>query len=267
MASDRPPQTPAPLSAAQIERHKEAAARAAAELIVDGMHVGLGTGTTVAYLLTALGERAAALSRARFAATSPATAQIAAELGLTVVDLDRLGELDLAIDGADQVDPDSWLIKGGGGAHTREKIVASSARRFVVIVSAEKLVTRLEPPVPLEILRFGASQTLSTLGAARLRTPAEHESVPIKHGSTTAEHGSETDNETEDSTVLRSPDGNLLAWCDLPIADPRVLAARLSQTPGVVEHGLFAPELVSEILIAGPGGITRRAVQPAGLGD
>ena len=227
MAPDRTPQAPTPLSAHEIERRKEASARAAAEQVEDGMRVGLGTGTTISYLLAALGERAGELHRTRFAATSPATAQIATELGLAVVELDQLGELDLAIDGADQVDPDGWLVKGGGGAHTREKIVASAALRFVVIVSAEKLVTRLEPPIPLEILRFGASQTLAALGDARLRG-------------------------------MTSPDGNLLAWCDLPIGDPRALAARLSQTPGVVEHGLFAPEMVSEILIAGPGGVTRR---------
>ena len=148
--------------------------------------------------------------------------------------LDELGELDIAIDGADQVDPEGWLVKGGGGAHTREKIVAASARRFVVIVSAEKLVPRLAPPVPLELLRFGLQRTLAALGDARPRE------------------------------VGASPDHNLIADYNGPIEDPRALARRLSETPGVVEHGLFAPELVSEILIAGADGVTRRAGQKSG---
>jgi ribose 5-phosphate isomerase A len=244
MASDRAPEAPAPLSASKLNtasgaRQKEAAARAAAELVRDGMRVGLGTGSTVAHLLSALGERARALSRARFVATSPATERIARDLGLRVCELDELvgggGELDIAVDGADQVDPDGWLIKGGGGAHTREKIVAAAARRFVVIVSADKLVTRLAPPVPVEVLPFGAHRTLAALGDARLRGGAP------------------------------SPDGNLLAFYDGPIEDPRALAARLSDTPGVVEHGLFAPELVSEVLIGADAGSERRpGGKPAG---
>jgi ribose 5-phosphate isomerase A len=239
MAPDRatarlpPPLTPPPsdadLDPETIARRKQAAARAAAELVVDGMTLGLGTGSTVAFLLTALGERAGELARTRCVATSPETARVARSLGLRVVELDEVGELDLAIDGADQVDPDCRLVKGGGGAHTREKIVACSARRFVVIVSVEKLVSRLGPPVPLEVLKFGVQRTLAEIGHARLRD------------------------------VGASPDGNPIADYFGPVDDPRALAERLSQTPGVVEHGLFAPELVSEVLIAGEDGITRRA--------
>jgi ribose 5-phosphate isomerase A len=235
MASDRAPETPSPLSGAAdldpaaIERHKETAARAAAALVTDGMRVGLGTGSTVAHLLTALGERAGELQGARCVATSPATAIRARELGLKVGELDEVGELDIAIDGADQVDPDGWLVKGGGGAHTREKIVAACARRFVVIVSAEKEVARLGPPIPVEVLRFGARHTLRALADARPRD------------------------------VAASPDGNLIADYLGPVEDPRALAERLSGTPGVVEHGLFAPEMVSEILIAGADGVRRRA--------
>ena len=191
------------------------------------MRVGLGTGSTVAYLLPALAERN--LQGLRCAATSPATEQAARALGLTVEDLDALGELDLAIDGADQVDPAGWLVKGGGAAQTREKIVAAAARRFVVIVSAEKVVAALHPPVPLELLRFGVGRTLAEVGDARLRGE------------------------------LESPDGNLIADYFGPIGDPAELAARLSATPGVVEHGLFAPAMVSCVLIAGAGGVERRA--------
>ena len=203
------------------ERQKQAAARAAAELVRDGMRVGLGTGSTVAYLLGALAERGP--RELRCVATSPATARAARALGLKIEELDAVGELDIAIDGADQIDPRGWLVKGGGAAHTREKIVAAAARRFVVIASAEKAVARLGPPVPLEVLRFGAERTLAALGDARLRGD------------------------------LESPDGNPIADYFGPVGAPASLAARLSATPGVVEHGLFAPELVSEILISGGG--------------
>src|ERR1700691_4072548 len=119
MASDRAPDAPSPLSGgeldpATIDRRKDAAARAAAGLVADGMRVGLGTGSTVAHLLSALGERAEGLRGVRCVATSPATARIARELGLRVEELDAVGELDLAIDGADQVDPRGGLVKGGG---------------------------------------------------------------------------------------------------------------------------------------------------------
>jgi ribose 5-phosphate isomerase A len=221
-----------PLSDAEaIARHKRSAARAAAEEVRDGMRVGLGTGSTVAYLLDALGERVAAggLAGVRCAATSPATEQRARALGLTVAGLDELGELDVAIDGADQVDGDGWLVKGGGAAHTREKIVAAAARRFVVIVSDEKLVRRVHAPIPLELVPFAVGTTLAKLAPAELRD------------------------------VPHSPDGGLIADYLGALDDPRELAARLSATPGVVEHGLFEPGLVSSIVIAGEAGIERRA--------
>jgi ribose 5-phosphate isomerase A len=290
MAPARSSETPSQLSAdspdpAKIARDKEAAARAAAELVRDGMAVGLGTGSTVAFLLRALGERAGELRAARFAATSPATARIAGEAGLSVHGLDELtgasGALDLAIDGADQVDPDGWLIKGGGGAHTREKIVAAAARRFVVIVSPEKLVPRLAPPVPLEVLEFGARHTLAGLDRARLRAPDERgvgSPTPLggdagvggdasAGGSASAGAGAGADASAggrRDEGIVRSPDGNLLAWYEAPFADPRALAERLSRTPGVVEHGLFAPEMVSEVLVGDGGGVRRRAGDKAG---
>jgi ribose 5-phosphate isomerase A len=210
-----------------IERYKRAAAEAGALMVEDGMRVGLGTGSTVACLLPALAARG--LRGLRCVATSPATEQAARALGLTVEDLDAVGELDIAIDGADQVDPRGWLVKGGGAAHTREKIVAAASRRFVVIASAEKAVAVLRPPVPLELLRFGVERTLAEVGEARLRGD------------------------------LESPDGNLIADYFGPIPpDPATLAARLSATPGVVEHGLFAPEMVSCVLLASATGVEHR---------
>lgn len=209
-----------------VERQKHAAAHAAAELVAEGTRVGLGTGTTVAHLLPALAARG--LHGLRCVATSPATAQAALALGFAVVELDELGALDIAIDGADQIDPHGWLIKGGGAAHTREKIVAAAARRFVVIASAEKAVPELAAPVPVEILRFGAHITLGAIAPAQLRD------APL------------------------SPDGNLIADYLGAIEDPQRLSTWLSGTPGVVEHGLFAPSLVSDILIAHDGGVEHR---------
>jgi ribose 5-phosphate isomerase A len=214
--------------AGPVALRKREAAYAAAEEVQDGMRLGLGTGSTVAFLLQALGERASSLTGVLCAATSPQTASMARALGLGVEELDELGELDLAIDGADQVDPQGWLIKGGGAAHTREKIVAAAARRFVVIVSGEKVVAELAAPVPLELVPFAVQTTLAAVGDARLRD------------------------------VPPSPDGGLIADYFGPVGDPRELASRLSATPGVVEHGLFAPELVSSILIAGAAGVERR---------
>jgi len=203
-------------SITEIEEEKRAAAEAAAQLVEPGSRVGLGTGSTVAYLLPALAARGLDL---RCAATSLATERAARELGLTVEPLDAIGALDIAIDGADQIAPDGWLIKGGGAAHTREKIVAAAARRFVVIASSDKLVDELRPPVPLELLVFGAAATLAAVA------PAEVRDVPP------------------------SPDGNLIADYLGPIGDPAALAAWLSTTPGIVEHGLFPPDLVSDVIV------------------
>jgi ribose 5-phosphate isomerase A len=217
-----------PPSMTDSDGQKRAAAEAAALLVSDGDHIGLGTGSTVAYLLPALAARKL---RLRCAATSPATERAARELGLVVEELDELGRVDIAIDGADQIDPRGWLVKGGGGAHTHEKIVAAASARFVVIASAEKAVLELRPPVPLEILCFGAQATLDLIGEARLR-----DAPP-------------------------SPEGNLIADYLGPITEPRALAERLSQTPGVVDHGLFAPEMVSDILIADQQRVQHRKLE------
>ena len=201
-----------------IEAEKRAAARAAAALVEDGMRVGLGTGSTVRYLLPALAERHLSL---RCVATSVATEVLARELGLSIEPFEALDALDIAIDGADQVAPDGWVIKGGGGAHTREKIVALAASRFVIIASSDKAVSALGPPVPLELLPFGLPATLRALGDARLRPGAPP-----------------------------SPDGGVIADHYESFADPAPFAARLKTIPGLVEHGLFPPSLVTDVLIA-----------------
>src|ERR1700726_1893527 len=195
-----------------IEREKQVAAEAAAELVEDGMTVGLGTGTTVAFLLPALAPRALDII---CAAPSPRPEQAARELGLRIEDVTSIDRFDITIDGADQVAPDGWLVKGGGGAHNREKIVAGAADRFVVIADSPKPVQALHAPVPLELMSFGLRATMRQVAPAVLRD------VPL------------------------SPDGGVIADYHGPVDDPAALAVRLSGTPGVVQHGLFPPSMVT----------------------
>ena len=202
-----------------LDREKQLAAEAAAQLVEDGMTVGLGTGSTVAHLLPALAARGLEL---RCVATSPATEELALGLGMRVESFDGVdapARLDIAIDGADQVAPSGWVVKGGGGAHTREKAVVAAADRFVVIVSSDKVVDRLSPPVPLELLEYGLAATLRRLGP-----------VTLRH-------------------VPRSPDGGVIADYLGEFDDPEALAAQLSAAVGVVEHGLFPASLVSEVVV------------------
>ena len=143
--------------------------------------------------------------------------------------LNAVDELDIAVDGADQVAPSGWVVKGGGAAHTREKAVAAAAARFVVIVSADKLVEQLRPPVPLELLDFGVAATLRRLGSVELRD------------------------------VPRSPDGGVIADYTADFDDPADLAAVFSATVGVVEHGLFPPELVADVVVGRGDDIEHRS--------
>jgi ribose 5-phosphate isomerase A len=205
---------------------KRAAAEAAAELVQDGMALGLGTGSTVAFFLLALARRAPSV---RCVATSAATEAQASALGVRVEPFDgALDALDLAVDGADQVARDHWLVKGGGGAHTREKIVAAAAARFVVIASEDKLVERVGPAIPLELLRFGLPATLRRLADIG---PVELREAPA------------------------TPDGGVIADYRGPVDDPAALAAALAAVPGVVDHGLFPPSLVTSVLVGRADGI------------
>jgi ribose 5-phosphate isomerase A len=201
------------------EREKEVAAVAAAHLVEAGMEVGLGTGSTVMFLLPALAARGLDI---HCVATSVETARIGRDLGLAVDEFsgpDAPDHLDIAIDGADQVTREGWLVKGGGRAHTREKAVAAAADRFIVIVSSDKIVDRLGPPVPVELLAFGLAGTLKRWPDVRLRGGPP------------------------------SPDGGVIADYMGPVEDPAALAVLLSMAVGVVEHGLFPPDMVSEIFV------------------
>jgi ribose 5-phosphate isomerase A len=195
------------------------------------MWVGLGTGSTVAYLLPALAARRLDI---RCVSTSPATTDIATSLGIEVVPFtgpDAPNHLDVAIDGADQVDPRGWLVKGGGGAHTREKAVAATADRLIVIISSNKLVDRLSPPIPVELAQFGLAGTLARLEPVRIRD------VPL------------------------SPDGGVIADYLGEFDDPVALSKRLSAATGVVEHGLFPATMVAEVLV-GRGDAVERITPP-----
>ena len=187
---------------AVVEHEKLVVARAAADIVESGMILGLGTGSTVAYLLPALAARRLDV---RCVTSSRATERAARDLGMRVESFSGPGapaRVDLAIDGADQVAPSGWLVKGGGAAHTREKALAAAAERFVVIVGSNKTVDRLSPPIPLELLEYGLAATLARLGRVRLRD------------------------------VPRSPDGGAIADYLGEVEDPDTMAARLSSTTG-----------------------------------
>jgi ribose 5-phosphate isomerase A len=210
------------VTAAELDAEKRVAAEAAAELVDDGMLVGLGTGSTVAHLLPALAARG--LQRIRCVATSVSTEEQARELGIPVEPFEELEHLDIAIDGADQIASNRWLVKGGGGAHTREKIVAAAAERFVVIADSSKPVDRIGAPIPLELSSFGLASTIARLSADLGHIEPRADTPP-------------------------SPDGGLIADYLGEVKDAAGLAERLSAMPGVVDHGLFPPEMVTDVLV------------------
>ena len=215
---------------------KRAAAQAAVELVEDGMRLGLGTGTTSALFIELLGERVRTGLRVTAIATSIHSHERAAALGIPLVD--SLQEpLDLAVDGADEIDPQLNLLKGRGGALVREKLVAVAAHRFVVIADEGKLVERLGAGVvPVEVLPFLWQQT-----AHRLETLA-----PL----TWTLRGAGGD------APFVSDNGNLVLDLLLPdgVADPVAFGAQLKSVTGVVEHGIFAG-LARACLVAGPDGV------------
>ncbi len=205
---------------------KRRAGERAAEDVEDGFVVGLGTGSTAAHAIRALGRAVDDGLEIRGIPTSFQSRQLALEVGIPLTDLDAVDGVDLAIDGADQVVDDAdaathgALIKGGGAAHAREKLVDSAADRFVVVADRSKLTDRLERPVPVEVLpdaRPVVAERIRQAGGEPTLRDAERKDGPVV-----------TDN------------GNLVFDCAFgAIDDPDSLATRLSSIPGVVEHGLF----------------------------
>ncbi|MBN1324179.1 MAG: ribose-5-phosphate isomerase RpiA [Methanotrichaceae archaeon] len=211
---------------------KRAAGEAVAALVEDGMVVGLGTGSTVAWTIRRLGSMVGDGLEILGVPTSYQAESLAIECGITLTTLSQHPSLDLAIDGADQVDEGFFVIKGGGAAHAREKVVAYSARRFAIVADASKYVPRLDHPVPLEVLPFAAgivSRKVEELGGRATLRQAKMKDGPVI-----------TDN------------GNFIVDADFgEILDPSLLANRLSAIPGLVEHGIF--ENLDRLYIARSG--------------
>jgi ribose 5-phosphate isomerase A len=202
---------------------KRAAAEAAVAEIEDGMLVGLGTGTTADFAIAALRQRVAAGLNVTTVATSLATGRAAEAAGLAALPFDTLARVDLAIDGADELDPELRAIKGKGGAMLREKIVAAAADRMIIIIDGSKQVARLgRSAVPVEVLPFAAafvSRQIERLGAAV---------APRMAG----------------EALYRTDQDNVVLDCRFgSIDDPRALAAALSAIPGMLGHGLFLDEI------------------------
>jgi ribose 5-phosphate isomerase A len=229
---------------ADLETYKQQAAEHALEYVQSGMALGLGTGTTARYMLEGLAAR---LRDGRLrdivgVPTSSRTGVLARELGIAIVTLEQRPQLDLMLDGADEVDPALNLIKGRGGALLYEKIVASSARRLLIMADESKLVEQLgtQAPLPVEVIPFGlplCTRRLATLGCQ----PA------LRHAA--------------DGSPYRTDEDNMILDCRFSaIPDPLAISVAIKAIPGVVEHGLFIG-MASVVLIAGPRG-TATLVRP-----
>ncbi len=202
------------------DHEKQLAARAAVELVEPGSVVGLGSGSTASYAVRFLGERVRDGLKIVGIPTSQKTAELAHQLGIPLATLEEHAHIDIDIDGADEIDPQLNLIKGGGGAFLREKIIASVSRRFIVIADSAKQVTRLGKfPLPVEVVPF--AQDLITNRVAALGAQ-----VSLRRYS--------------DSNPYITDEGHHILDCTFgEISDPPALAQKLRAIPGVVEHGLF----------------------------
>ncbi|HVO80701.1 MAG TPA: ribose-5-phosphate isomerase RpiA [Terriglobales bacterium] len=214
------------------DKEKEAAARVGAGFVNDGDVVGLGTGSTAAHVVRFLGERVQAGLKIVGIPTSERTRELAASLGIPLTTLDECQQIDLVIDGADEFDPKLQLIKGGGGALLREKIIASAARQFVVITDSSKQVPALGAfPLPVEVIPFAqalVSKKIAALGAK----------VSLR--------------QSPDGKPYVTDEGHHILDCRFGrIPDPPALAHKLSDTPGVVEHGLFID--MATVVLMGKG--------------
>ena len=220
-----------------IDKAKAAAARRAVDFVEDGMRVGLGTGSTAAWMVRRLGERVRDEGlRVTGVPTSSRTADLARAEGITVVTLEEAGWLDLTIDGADEFDGQFNLIKGGGGAHLREKIVAAASDRMIVIADADKEVAQLGAfPLPVEVIPFGWQTTRRLIGEVLDGMDAPTGDATLRMAGT---------------KPFVTDEGNRILDLHLRrIEDPRLMAAMLNQVPGVVENGLFID--ICDIVVIG----------------
>lgn len=222
-----------------IDQAKMIAARRAADYIEDGMRVGLGTGSTAAWMVRRVGERVRDEGlKVIGVPTSSRTAELARELGITIASLDDAGWLDLTIDGADEVDPAMNLIKGGGGAHLQEKVVASASDRMIVIADAAKEVQQLGAfPLPVEVLAFGMTTTRKLLAEMLEGQGVLGRDIALRMAG--------------DAPLVTDEGNHILDLHLKRIDDPQSLALSLNQIPGVVENGLFIN--ICDIVVVGDG--------------
>jgi len=235
---------PASAAADSLAQYKEQAAQRAVQFVQSGMRVGLGTGSTAIFATRLIAERlqSGELRDIVAFATSRATEQEAIRLGIPLLPDDLPEDIDVTIDGADEVDPAMNLIKGGGGALLREKIVAQVSAREIIVVDETKPSPRLGTrwPVPVEVIPFGwlaQARYLEALGATY------------------------TVRQARDGVQFVTDSGNMILDCHFgPISDVRQLAAALNARAGIVEHGLFL-DLATDLIVAGPGGVSHRTRQ------
>jgi ribose 5-phosphate isomerase A len=224
------------------EAEKESAGRASVSFVRDGDIVGLGTGSTAAYAVRSLAERVGAGLKIRGIPTSVHTQQLAASLGIPLATLDEFQEIDVTIDGADEVDPQLRMIKGGGGAFLREKIIASASRKLVIIADSTKLVSVLgKAPVPVEVIPFAqalVAKELAALGAV-VNIRLDRSGKPCI-----------------------TDEGHHILDCQFGrIDDPVTLTRTLDDMPGIVEHGLFL-DMADVVLVGKNGGV--QELRPTG---
>ena len=202
------------------DEEKEAAARASLNFVKEGQVVGLGTGSTAAYFIKLLGERVRRGLRIRGIPTSIRSKELASSLGIPLTTLDECQEIAVTVDGADEVDPQLRLIKGGGGALLREKIVASATKQLVIVADASKQVERLGKfPLPVEVIKFAEALVAKRIAAMGAE-------VKIRTGD-------------DGNPYITDENNHILDCCFGEIGDADALARTLSEMPGVVEHGLF----------------------------
>jgi ribose 5-phosphate isomerase A len=218
---------------AALDQEKQVAGRAAAEMVESGSIVGLGSGSTATWAIRFLGERVRSGLKIVGISTSQKTKHLAGQLGIPLATLDQHPQIDIDIDGADEIDPQLNLIKGGGGALLREKIIASASRRFIVVGDSSKRVKRLGKfPLPVEVIPFAESlisKRIAALGA----------SISLRGG----------------GNPFVTDEGHHILDCTFgEIADPSALANKLKSIPGVVEHGLFIG-MAEMALIGKDGGV------------
>jgi len=223
------------------ETQKRAAAARAIEFVQSGMRLGLGTGSTARHFVELLGERVRAGLDIVAVPTSQATRDQAERCGIKLTTLDETPDLDLTVDGADEIAPDLSLIKGGGGALLREKIVAAASARMIVIADESKWVNVLgRYPLPVEVAPFGVSATLRAVEKAIAAVPGTGQ-LNLRRG--------------KDGHAFVTDGGHWILDASLGrIDDPRAMAHALADVPGVMEHGLFI-DLAKMAIIAGPDGV------------